>query len=374
MLAGVDEHLVGHGAQPRGDGRGLDELRAVADDGEDAHRESLPRRRLYDRAPMRLLVTGGAGYIGSIVAQQLLARGDEVTVLDSLYRGHRSAIPEGAAFEHVDLLDAEATRRALDQGFDGVLHFAALALVGESVASPERYYHGNVVASLHLLDAMRAAGVKRLVFSSTCATYGEPENVPIAEDEPPSPVNAYGNSKLAVDRMLADEARAHGLGAISLRYFNVGGASGPLGEDHEPETHLIPLVLRAAAGTTDARLDPRHGLPDRGRHGDPRLHPRRGSRPRAPAGARPAPSPAGTRSTTSAPARALGARGDRDGARGHRARDPGARGAAAARRPAAAGRRHREGPRAASGWLPSARSRTWSATPGQWHQAHPGGY
>ena len=251
---------------------------------------------------MRVLVTGGAGYIGSIVAQQLLDRGDEVTVLDSLYRGHRAAIPEGAAFEHVDLLDVEATRRAVDQGFDGVLHFAALALVGESVANPERYYHGNVVASLHLLDAMRAAGVKRLVFSSTCATYGEPENVPISEDEPPSPVNAYGNSKLAVDRMLADEARAHGLGAISLRYFNVGGASGPLGEDHEPETHLIPLVLRAAAGTHRPRLDPRHGLPDRGRHRDPRLHPRRRPRPRPPAGARPAPSPAATRSTTSAPA------------------------------------------------------------------------
>src|SRR4051812_19601555 len=198
---------------------------------------------------MRLLVTGGAGYIGSIVARQLLDRGDDVTVLDSLDRGHRAAIAEGATFEQVDLLDAVATTRVLEQGrFDGVLHFAALALVGESVAHPERYYHGNVVASLHLLDAMRDAGVKRLVFSSTCATYGEPETVPISEAEPPSPVNAYGNSKLAVDRMIADEARAHGLAAVSLRYFNVAGASGPLGEDHEPETHLIPLVLRAAAG------------------------------------------------------------------------------------------------------------------------------
>jgi UDP-glucose 4-epimerase len=197
---------------------------------------------------VRLLVTGGAGYIGSVVARDLLARGDEVTVLDSLYRGHRAAIPEGAEFVQVDLLDAEATREALAGGYDGVLHFAALALVAESVAAPERYYRGNAVASLNLLDAMRAAGVPRLVFSSTCATYGEPENVPITEDEPPAPVNAYGNSKLAVDRMIADEARAHGLGAISLRYFNVAGAAGPLGEDHEPETHLIPLVLRAAAG------------------------------------------------------------------------------------------------------------------------------
>src|SRR3954451_22929316 len=201
---------------------------------------------------MRLLVTGGAGYIGSIVARQLLDAGHAVTVLDSLYRGHRAAIPEGAAFAHVDLLDAEGTRAALQDGFDGVLHFAALALVAESVASPERYYRGNVVASLNLLDAMREAGIRRLVFSSTCATYGEPDTVPIAEDEPPAPVNAYGNSKLAVDRMIADEARAHGLGAVSLRYFNVAGASGPLGEDHEPETHLIPLILRAAAGLRDS--------------------------------------------------------------------------------------------------------------------------
>lgn len=197
---------------------------------------------------MRLLVTGGAGYIGSIVTRQLLERGDDVTVLDSLYRGHRAAIPEGAAFEHVDLLDADATRRVLSRGFDGVLHLAALALISESMVEPERYYHGNVVTTLHLLDAMRKHGVKRLVFSSTCATYGIPERVPISEAEPQAPVNPYGNSKLAVDRMLTDEARAHGLDAVSLRYFNVAGATGPLGEDHEPETHLIPLVLRAASG------------------------------------------------------------------------------------------------------------------------------
>jgi len=197
---------------------------------------------------VRILVTGGAGYIGSIVARQLLDRGDEVTVLDSLYRGHRAAIPEGARFEHVDLLDLEATTRVLRQGFDGVVHLAALALIAESVDKPELYHRGNVVSSLNLLDAMRGVGVRRIVFSSTCATYGEPEVVPIAEESPTAPVNAYGNSKLAVDRMLADEARAHGLGAISLRYFNVAGASGRLGEDHEPETHLIPLVLRAASG------------------------------------------------------------------------------------------------------------------------------
>jgi UDP-glucose 4-epimerase len=201
---------------------------------------------------MKLLVTGGAGYIGSVVASQLLAAGHDVTVLDSLARGHRGAVPEGAGFLEVDLLDEGATTKALGGGFDGVLHFAALALVAESVAHPERYYRGNVVATLNLLDAMREHGVRRLVFSSTCATYGEPEEVPIHEDVPAAPVNSYGNSKLAVDRMIADECAAHGLGAISLRYFNVAGASGPYGEDHEPETHLIPLILRAAAGRRES--------------------------------------------------------------------------------------------------------------------------
>jgi len=198
---------------------------------------------------MRLLVTGGAGYIGSIVAQQLLARGDDVTVLDSLYRGHRAAVPEGAAFVEADLLDAAATDGVLAGGsFDAVVHFAALSLVAESVEHPERYWRGNVVGALNLLDAMRAHDVRRLVFSSTAATYGEPAVDLITEEEPNAPVNAYGNSKLTIDRMLADEARAHGLAAVSLRYFNVAGASGPLGEDHTPETHLIPLVLQAAAG------------------------------------------------------------------------------------------------------------------------------
>jgi UDP-glucose 4-epimerase len=126
-----------------------------------------------------------------------------------------------------------------------------MTLVAESVAHPERYYRGNVVATLNLLDAMREAGVPRLVFSSTAATYGDPESDPITEDEPTTPVNAYGNSKLSVDRMLGDECRAHGLAAVSLRYFNVAGASGRLGEDHEPETHLIPLILQAAAGKRD---------------------------------------------------------------------------------------------------------------------------
>ena len=162
-----------------------------------------------------------------------------------------------------------------------MLHFAALALVGESVSHPERYYRTNVGGTLNLLEAMRAAGVPRLVFSSTCAVYGQPDEVPIAETAPPRPANAYGASKLAVDRMIGDFCRAHGLGAVSLRYFNVAGASGGLGEDHDPETHLIPNVLRAALGSAAARRGLRDRLPDARRHRDPRLHPRRGpGRPR----------------------------------------------------------------------------------------------
>jgi UDP-glucose 4-epimerase len=198
---------------------------------------------------MKLLVTGGAGYIGSVVAKQLLEAGHAVTVLDSLVRGHRSAVPPGCEYVDADLVDGAAARAALaGGGYDGVLHFAALALVSESVAEPQRYHRGNFVGTLNLLDAMREAGVKRLVFSSTCAVYGEPETVPITEDVRTEPVNAYGNSKLAVDRMISDECAAHGLGAVSLRYFNVAGASGEYGEDHDPETHLIPLVLQAALG------------------------------------------------------------------------------------------------------------------------------
>jgi UDP-glucose 4-epimerase len=200
---------------------------------------------------MKLLVTGGAGYIGSIVAAQLLDAGHEVVVLDHLERGHAAAVPDGARLEQVDLLDAEAVRATLAGGFDAVLHFAALALVAESVEHPERYHRGNFVGTLNLLDSMREHGIKRLVFSSTCAVYGEPAEVPMPETLPTDPVNAYGASKLAVDRMITDECRAHGLGAVSLRYFNVAGASGALGEDHEPETHLIPLVLQAASGRRD---------------------------------------------------------------------------------------------------------------------------
>jgi UDP-glucose 4-epimerase len=197
---------------------------------------------------MKLLVTGGAGYIGSIVSRQLLGAGHEVVVLDSLERGHRAAVAPDARFVHADLRDAHAVSETLGEGFDGVLHFAALALVGESVHHPELYYHANVVGTMNLLDAMRESEVPRLVFSSTCAVYGQPDEVPISETAPPRPANAYGASKLAVDMMISDYCRAHGLAAVSLRYFNVAGASGDAGEDHYPETHLIPNILRTAQG------------------------------------------------------------------------------------------------------------------------------
>jgi UDP-glucose 4-epimerase len=197
---------------------------------------------------VRLLVTGGAGYIGSIVARHLLAGGHEVVVLDNLSRGHRQAVPEGAELVTADLLDPETLGAAVDRGFDGVLHFAALSLVGESVSRPELYYRMNVGGTLNLLEAMRAAEVPKLVFSSTAAVYGAPDEVPIPETETTAPTNPYGHSKLAVDWMIGDFCRAHDLGAVSLRYFNVAGASGGLGEDHDPETHLIPNILRVPLG------------------------------------------------------------------------------------------------------------------------------
>ena len=197
---------------------------------------------------MKLLVTGGAGYVGSIVAQRLLAAGHEVVVFDNLERGHRAAVPNGARLVAGDLTDAGAIANALAEGFEGVLHFAALALVSESVSHPERYYRTNVGGTLNLLEAMRGSGTRRLVFSSTCAVYGDPDAVPIAETAPTRPGTSYGASKLAVDLMIRDFCTAHELGAVSLRYFNVAGASKGLGEHHEPETHLIPNILRAALG------------------------------------------------------------------------------------------------------------------------------
>ncbi|MEU0404192.1 UDP-glucose 4-epimerase GalE [Streptomyces sp. NPDC006197] len=197
----------------------------------------------------KYLVTGGAGYVGSVVAAHLLERGHRVTVLDDLSTGFAEAVPAGAEFIEGRIQDAA---QWLDGSYDGVLHFAAFSQVGESVARPEKYWENNVGGTMALLAAMRSAGVRKLVFSSTAATYGEPETVPITETAPTAPTSPYGASKLAVDHMIGGECAAHGLAAVSLRYFNVAGAHGPLGERHEPESHLIPLVLQVALGRREA--------------------------------------------------------------------------------------------------------------------------
>jgi UDP-glucose 4-epimerase len=203
---------------------------------------------------VKVLVTGGAGYIGSVVASQLVDAGHETVVLDDLSRGHREAVPEGARLLQGNLMEVEFARETISEGFDGVLHFAALSLVSESVEQPEIYYRNNVCGTLNLLEAMREAGTGRLVFSSTAAVYGEPVEIPIQESAPTLPTNPYGSSKLAADRLIGAVCDARGLAATSLRYFNVAGASGRFGEDHHPETHLIPLVLKAAAESSSVKI------------------------------------------------------------------------------------------------------------------------
>lgn len=198
---------------------------------------------------MKVLVAGGAGYIGSVVTRLLLAEGHEVTVLDDLSTGHADAVPEGVELLQADISDAAAVLGR--GGFDGVLHFAAKSLVGESVTDPAKYWRTNVCGTRALLDAVAAYTVPRLVFSSSAAVYGEPESVPITEDAPTRPTNPYGATKLAVDMMLSGECHATGLAAVSLRYFNVAGAAWGAGERHDTETHLIPLALDAAAGRRD---------------------------------------------------------------------------------------------------------------------------
>ncbi|MFI5757541.1 UDP-glucose 4-epimerase GalE [Streptomyces sp. NPDC051569] len=199
--------------------------------------------------PSKYLVTGGAGYVGSVVAAHLLAAGHTVTVLDDLSTGFREGVPAGAEFIEGRVQDAAAW---LDPSYDAVLHFAASSQVGESVVHPEKYWDNNVGGSMALLAAMRSAGVRTLVFSSTAATYGEPVSTPITETDPTAPTNPYGATKLAVDHMISGECAAHGLAAVSLRYFNVAGAYGQHGERHDPESHLIPLVLQVALGRREA--------------------------------------------------------------------------------------------------------------------------
>ena len=197
----------------------------------------------------RVLVTGGAGYIGSHMVKLLLDRGAEVTVLDDLSTGHADAV-RGGHFVRGDISDAASTAKLLtDRKIEAVVHFAAASLVGESMADPLKYYTRNVGGTTALLRAMREASVDRIVFSSTAAVYGDPQRLPIDEAHPTAPVNPYGSTKLAIERMLAECSAAYGLRAASLRYFNAAGAdpAAGLGERHDPETHLIPLVLKAAA-------------------------------------------------------------------------------------------------------------------------------
>ncbi|WP_087118068.1 UDP-glucose 4-epimerase GalE [Corynebacterium urinipleomorphum] len=201
----------------------------------------------------RLVVTGGAGYVGSVCSKVLLEAGHSVTIVDNFSTGNRDAVPEGATLVEGDINDVIDDVLA-DGPVDGVLHFAARSLVGESVEKPDEYWRDNVGTTLKLLNSMRDHDVASLVFSSTAATYGEPEQVPITEDMPTAPTNAYGATKLAIDYAITSYATAFGLGATSLRYFNVAGAYGGLGENHATETHLIPLVLQVAQGTRDKIL------------------------------------------------------------------------------------------------------------------------
>jgi UDP-glucose 4-epimerase len=199
---------------------------------------------------MRVLVTGGAGYVGSHAAKLLAEKGHQVVVIDNLAEGHRLAVGR-LPIVVADLLDRERLVSIMEENeIEAVMHFAALAYVGVSVREPAKYYQGNVVGTLSLLDAMRAAKVDRIVFSSTCATYGIPQRVPISEDHPQAPISPYGFTKLVIERALADYSHAYGLGYAALRYFNASGAAadGTIGEDHDPETHLIPLVLQVVLG------------------------------------------------------------------------------------------------------------------------------
>jgi UDP-glucose 4-epimerase len=203
---------------------------------------------------VKLLVTGGAGYVGSVTSRLLLDAGHQVVVLDNLVTGFREAVAPDATFVQKDIKDA-AEVLTPEAGFDAVLHFAGLIAAGESMARPELYWHDNVVKSLALLDAVRAAKVPRLIFSSTAAVYGNPLELPIPESAVKAPTNTYGATKLTFDHALTSEAFAHGLAAVSLRYFNVAGAyiqdGYEIGERHSPETHLIPIALQVAAGKRD---------------------------------------------------------------------------------------------------------------------------
>ena len=199
----------------------------------------------------QILVMGGAGYIGSHAVKHLTEQGYSCVVADNLICGHREAVPAGVPFEKADLNKSASLEKLFRKyDFEAVLHFAAFAAVGESVIDPQKYYHNNVVGTLNLLAAMKNHGVQKIVFSSTCATYGEPQYTPMDEKHPQHPINPYGRTKLMIEQTFADYAKAYGLKYIALRYFNAAGAAadGAIGEAHNPETHLIPIVLEAISG------------------------------------------------------------------------------------------------------------------------------
>ena len=202
---------------------------------------------------MKILVTGAAGYIGSVVTELLIGNGHQVVALDSLAYGHRAAVHPDAKFVQLDLLNAEGLNALFAaEKFDAVVHLAARALIDESIRNPGIFFQTNITGGINLLEAMIATDVKRIVFSSTAATYGQPEQIPIVEDAPKNPVNAYGESKLAFERIMAWYRRSFGLCHVSLRYFNAAGATEERGEWHVPETHLIPIVFEAALGEREA--------------------------------------------------------------------------------------------------------------------------
>lgn len=201
---------------------------------------------------MSILITGGAGYIGSVTTELLRTRGEQVVVLDNLSRGHRDAVAPEVPFYEGNAGDRELVMRIVrEYDIDACIHFAAFAYVGESVTEPALYYENNVEQGIRLLGALLASGVRHFVFSSTCATYGEPQRIPISEEHPQLPANPYGWSKLFVERIMSDYDRSYQLRFVALRYFNAAGATHSRGERHEPETHLIPLVLKAARGETN---------------------------------------------------------------------------------------------------------------------------
>lgn len=198
---------------------------------------------------MAILVTGGAGYIGSVTVEELRSRGEDVVVIDNLVYGHRAAVDDSVPFYECSIGDRDLVERIIsDHGIEEVMHFSAYAYVGESVHDPGKYYRNNVIETASLLEVLAAKGIDRFIFSSTCATYGEPQYTPIDESHPQKPTNPYGWTKFFVEKILEGYAVSHGLRSVSLRYFNAAGATEKHGEYHDPETHLIPLVLDAAAG------------------------------------------------------------------------------------------------------------------------------